>query len=201
MKRFFVILALLMCAAATVSAQENEQSVKTDETAVDIIPGMKYRNLKQIYDYHVYVPSLYDTHNPSGMGVASFFVPGLGQMLSGEFGRGLLWMGGHFASYITMGIGSALCSVEYYPYESDPGVNELYAAGVTMVLVGLTSMIAVDICSIVDAVRVAKVRNMYNHDLYKKMYSLDVDLHPSVNYIQTAAGVQPAAGLTLAFNF
>ena len=57
-----------------------------------------------------------------------------------------------------------------------------------------------DICAIVDGVRVAKVKNMYEQDL-KKMYALDVDLYPSVNYIQLASGVQPTAGFTLAMRF
>ena len=51
-----------------------------------------------------------------------------------------------------------------------------------------------------DAVRVAKVKNMYEQDLRKK-YTFDVDFHPSVNYIQTADGIQPTAGLTLALKF
>lgn len=31
--------------------------------------------------------------------------------------------------------------------------------------------------------------------------ALDVDLYPSMNYIKTAEGIQPTAGLTLAFRF
>ena len=58
----------------------------------------------------------------------------------------------------------------------------------------------VEIWSIVDAVRVAKVKNMYEQDLRKK-YSLDVDLYPSVNYVQTSGGVKPTAGLSLALKF
>ena len=64
----------------------------------------------------------------------------------------------------------------------------------------MVSLLTIDICAIVDAVRVAKVKNMYEQDLRKK-YTFDVDFHPSVNYIQTANGVQPTAGLTLALKF
>ena len=77
--------------------------------------------------------------------------------------------------------------------------EELENYGVILTLVGFTSLLAVDICCIVDAVRVAKVKNMYEYDLYKKLYSLD--LHPSVNYILTPTGTQPTAGFTLALNF
>ena len=93
-----------------------------------------------------------------------------------------------------MGLGSAMLeSGEYY------GSENLTSYGTLFFLTGLASMLAVDICSIVDAVRVAKVKNMYEYDLYKKLYSLD--LHPSVNYILTPTGTQPTAGFTLALNF
>jgi hypothetical protein len=84
-------------------------------------------------------------------------------------------------------------SGEYYDAE------DMENAGTLVFLAGFASMLTVDICSIVDAVRVAKVRNMYERDLYKKMYSLD--LHPSVNHILTPTGSQPTAGFTLALNF
>ena len=195
MKRLFVILAVLMLAATSVSAKEKEHSVNADETAVDIVPGMKYKNLKKIYDYKDYSPSIYDTQSPAGMGVASFFIPGLGQMISGEAGRGLLWLGGSAVSYVAMLAGAVVGELSAY-YGEDP----LAIAGYSVFFVGMASMITIDVCSIVDAVRVAKVKNMYQQDLYKK-YSFDVDLHPSVNYIHTAAGVQPTAGLTLALKF
>lgn len=61
-------------------------------------------------------------------------------------------------------------------------------------------MIAIDICAIVDGVRVAKVKNMYEQDL-KKLYTIDVDLYPSVNFVQLGNNIQPTAGLTLAMKF
>ena len=72
------------------------------------------------------------------------------------------------------------------------------ASGVVM-LAGSLALLAVDICAIVDACRVAKVRNMYEQDLKKMNYSLE--LHPSVDYIKMANGVQPTAGLTLVMRF
>ena len=69
-----------------------------------------------------------------------------------------------------------------------------------MGLVGSVAQLTIEICAIVDAVRVAKVKNMYEQDL-RKQYSFDVDFYPSVNYVQTAGGVRPAAGLTLALKF
>lgn len=196
MKRLFIILAITLATATAALAQEKtEQADQTTEnTAVELVPGMKYRNLKHIYDYKDYQPSVYESHSPGGMGVASFFIPGLGQMISGEVGRGLAWMGGHLGAYAVTELGFAMLeSGEYY------GSENLTSYGTLFFLTGLASILAVDICAIVDAVRVAKVRNMYEYDLYKKLYSLD--LHPSVNYILTPTGTQPTAGFTFALNF
>jgi hypothetical protein len=41
---------------------------------------------------------------------------------------------------------------------------------------------------------------MYEQDL-KKLYALDVDLYPSVNFVQMGNTVQPTAGFTLAMKF
>jgi hypothetical protein len=72
----------------------------------------------------------------------------------------------------------------------------------TLVLMGIAGLLAIDICAIVDGVRVAKVKNMYMDDLRKSgYYGLDVDFYPSVNYVRTTSGVQPTAGMTLALRF
>ena len=144
---------------------------------------MKYKEMAKAYDYRLYQKSLYDRYSPAGSGVASFFIPGLGQMICGEWGRGFAWLGGHVGCYMLTGI-SAIA-------ESD-----------TLVLMGIAGLLAIDICAIVDGVRVAKVKNMYMDDLRKSgYYGLDVDFYPSVNYVRTTSGVQPTAGMTLALRF
>lgn len=200
MKRLFIIIAISMATATAAMAQESTDQVNqttegTEDAATALVPGMKYRNLKHIYDYKDYQPFIYESRSPGGMGVASFFIPGLGQMISGEIGRGLAWMGGSMGAYLVMGVGGAsMSSAEYYGESDSTAATIIY-------LVGFTSLLAVDICCIVDAVRVAKVKNMYERDLYKKLYSFDLDLHPSVNYILTPTGTQPTAGFTFALNF
>ena len=152
-------------------------------SSLAVAPMMKYKEMAKVYDYRLYQKSLYDRYSPAGSGVASFFIPGLGQMICGEWGRGFAWLGGHVGCYMLTGI-SAIA-------ESD-----------TLVLMSIAGLLAIDICSIVDGVRVAKVKNMYMEDLRKSgYYGLDVDLYPSVNYVRTAFGVQPTAGMTLALRF
>ena len=152
-------------------------------SSLAVAPMMKYKEMAKIYDYRLYQKSLYDRYSPAGSGVASFFIPGLGQMICGEWGRGFAWLGGHVGCYMLTGI-SAIA-------ESD-----------TLVLMSIAGLLAIDICSIVDGVRVAKVKNMYMEDLRKSgYYGLDVDIYPSVNYVRTTSGVQPTAGMTLALRF
>ena len=152
-------------------------------SSLAVAPMMKYKEMAKVYDYRLYQKSLYDRYSPAGSGVASFFIPGLGQMICGEWGRGFAWLGGHVGCYMLTGI-SAIS-------ESD-----------TLVLMSIAGLLAIDICSIVDGVRVAKVKNMYMEDLRKSgYYGLDVDIYPSVNYVRTTSGVQPTAGMTLALRF
>lgn len=157
------------------------------EPVAGIAPNMKYRQLKPLYDYREYTSTLADRYNPALSGVASLFVPGLGQMICGEVGRGLAWLGGSVVCSIVAGIGSGLAI-----WGS--------TTGSVMCCVASAGIMVIDICAIVDGVRVAKVKNMYEQDL-KKLYTLDFDLYPSVNYIQTGNGFKPAAGLTLAMRF
>ena len=58
MNRLFIILAITLATATAALAQEKtEQADQTTEnTAVELVPGMKYRNLKHIYDYKDYQP-------------------------------------------------------------------------------------------------------------------------------------------------
>ena len=152
-------------------------------SSLAVAPMMKYKEMAKVYDYRLYQKSLYDRYSPAGSGVASFFIPGLGQMICGEWGRGFAYLGGHLGCNLLTSL-SAIA-------ESD-----------TLVLMGLAGMLAIDICAIVDGVRVAKVKNIYMEDLRKSgYYGLDVDIYPSVNYVRTTSGVQPTAGMTLALRF
>lgn len=204
MKRIF--LALIIVASSTnISHAQIAETVQNQNTTDvftpedshvnEIVPYMKYKTLKNIYNYKDYVKSDIGKHSVGGCGWASFFIPGLGQMICGEVGRGFAWLGGYLAAYTAVGVGGVFVGSAKY-YVSD----QLNNAGTAIALIGFASMATLDIWSIVDAVRVAKVKNMYENDLVKK-YTFDVDLYPSVNYIKTASGIQPTAGLTFALKF
>jgi len=56
--------------------------------------AQQYSINKNKYDYRLYSPQYGDPNNPAISGVCSFLIPGLGQMVSGEVGRGLSFLGG-----------------------------------------------------------------------------------------------------------
>ena len=72
-----------------------------------------------------------------GVGIASFFIPGLGQFINGDVGKGLAFLGGGIASY-------ALANVA------------LLRRNLILASVGCVATLATGIASIVDAVKSAK---------------------------------------------
>lgn len=163
----------------------NSDLFYTNKTPVEnISPGMKYKELKYFYNYKEYVPSLIDRYSPGWTGVASFFITGLGECINGEWGRGL----GKFGGSLLLSIVASSAT-----YANDD-------ATVSIAVACYAGMLAIDIWSIIDAVRIAKVKNMYEQDL-RRLYSFDMKISPSVNYIQNGNTLQPVAGMTLALRF
>jgi hypothetical protein len=89
-------------------------------------------------------------------------VPGLGQLIDGETGLGLAFLGGYTACGIICLVGlTGIWSENYYP----PSVETRR----TILLGGGGGMLAIQIWSIVDAVKVAKVNSMYVRNLRRKI--------------------------------
>ena len=148
----------------------------------DIRPGMKYKELQKIYDPKEYNSLAYDRYSPVWAGIGSFFIPGLGQMCCGEFGRGL----GQVAVNVGLSILANVCA--YNGAESG-----YYIAALTR--------LGYDIWSIIDAVRVAKVKNMYEIDLRSMRSSVEVEMYPSLNAVPMQGGLGVAPGMTLSLTF
>lgn len=156
------------------------------EPEKSIVPGMKYRELKHLYKASDYVSTPGDPYLPGVSGVLSFLIPGLGQMVCDEVGRGFGYLGGSVGLALLTGIGA--------------GYSYMSTGAAIVALVGSVGWITLDVIAIVDAVKVAKVKNMYVQDMRNK-YSIDVNMLPSVDYIPTGNGMQPTIGLTVALNF
>lgn len=142
---------------------------------------MKYKDLKEYYNYKDYEKMPDQYRSPVGAGIASYLIPGLGEMISGSGWRGTAFLGGWLACHFVTLVGIAELS------------DAIYWSGIA-------GAQALRIISCIDATRVAKVKNMYKRDL-KGAYAYEFDMYPSMNYIKTAEGIQPTAGLTLALRF
>ncbi len=149
-------------------------SEQSTAPSVALETGLKYKDLKDMYNSKEYVRDYRDPHSLFWCGFGSFLFPGLGQICCGEWGRGLLFFVGDVAL-----------------------ATAATATGNPVIYIG---QLAVGIWSICDAVKVAKVINMYNQDL--KGYSkLSFDLYPNLACVPAENGLQPTAGLTLAISF
>ena len=172
-----------------ISNADNNQSGASDK----IHAGMSYRQYKNLYNTRDYVPDASDPYSRGWAGFASLLIPGLGQGVDGEWGRGLLFMLGNVGAYVLMSSG--------VQYNSD---NEIVAVDGTYWL-GWIAGITINIWSICDAVHVAKVKNMYYQDLRKQRTALDFRVDPYLTYMPESAtstnSFKPAAGLSLKLSF
>ena len=174
------IICLLVVCLVSLSVQLNAQT---------------YKQNKLVYNPKLYVPEYPDPHNPALCGITSFFVPGLGQMIAGEVGRGFAFLGGSVAFTTLTMVGSVVMAIS-----SDSYYSETSPAGLGLALVGTFGMLSINIWSIVDAVRVAKVNNMYIQDLRKKT-SMEVSLSPYVGTVAMHNEVTNPVGLALKISF
>lgn len=161
-------------------------------TTFAVVPGMMYNDYKDFYDTHEYVRQPGDPYNPFWIGFGDFFIPGLGNAITGEWGRA--------AGFFFTNLGLSLIAMNQvtvtpaeYGYLYD--FTGLYWV-VTAARVGL------NIWSVWDAVHVAKAKNMYNQDLRAQRASLDFNVEPYFAYTPYAPGaVKPVAGLSFKVNF
>lgn len=182
-KLIFVLLAILCCFSFGAQAQS-------------------YKINKQKYDYKMYTPQPGDPNKPWAMGLSSAFIPGLGQMISGETGRGVAFLGSSIAltSVTWVGMGIALKDLDETTSNGDE-VGEMDMTGLMIMLAGLAGTIAVDVWAIVDAVKVAKVNNMYYQDQHGNLSRIEIDLNPFVDTKNYLGQANVSGGLSLRVTF
>ena len=173
-------------------------------------PGMTYAELRQMYNPRDYMKGFGSQYSPGWSGFGSLVIPGLGQICCGEAGRGL----GFFVPAIALTTTNLVLSSKLADLiQTDAeGRIILTESGVVYTdpqkartLSGIQSVVSVvslalSIWSCVDAVRVAKVKNMYYQDL-RNGYSMDFRLSPSLDLAQTPSGFRPAPGMALSLRF
>lgn len=171
------------------SPSQNDTS--TTNTSATITEGMQYTDYKNLYDYHKYTHQYGDSYNPTLAGLASFIIPGLGQGVCDEWGRGAVFFGGHL-----------LCLTGTYVFLTATARDHSAKIISPVILIaGSAATLAIDIASIVDAVHVAKIKNMYYQDLHGQQASVQMSLIPCVTYINTPDANTPVVGLSLNLGF
>lgn len=155
MRKILVVLFLfLICSFTSLNAQSYNQN-------------------KKVYDVHNYVAQSGDPYNPMVSGLCSFFIPGLGQMLSGETLRGIGFLGGYLLCGGIMMIG-------FVEFSMSNLLNEdmVSGRGAGFLLTGAIATIGLQVWSIVDAIKVAKVNNMYFQDMRKGNTGVSLEIKP-----------------------
>lgn len=150
------------------------------------VQAQTYKQNKLVYNHREYIKQPTDPNNPTIAGISSFFIPGLGQVISSEFGRGLGFFGGS--------LGCAVVSVVGYAQGDDASKDWL-------LLTGMLGSMIVSVWSSIDAVKVAKVNNMYLQDKHKS--EIKLELSPYIDYANYGFSGQgsPVGGLSLSMKF
>lgn len=173
----------------------DRQDNSSANTGAEVVPGMKYRKYKKLYDTKYYIPQREDTYSRGWAGVASFFIPGLGEGIDGQWGRACAIMGTNFGLLIVQ--------------LTDTYISKDYANGTTTISMGgvalgtLAARAALNIWSIFDAIHIAKVKNMYYQDLRDQRAAVDFKVEPyfACSPADISGCSRPTAGLSLKLNF
>ena len=173
--------------------------------AISTTQAQTYSINKLKYDSRMYTQQYGDPYNPALSGVCSWFIPGLGQMICGETGRGLAFFGGYVACGAVCMVGAVSAAVSgvnenTYQYGSGYVYTSAPKSGGGLILLGVLGMAVVDIWSIVDAVNVAKVNNMYIQSL-RRSSSINVEMAPYVSQITVNNKIETPVGLSLRVKF
>ncbi len=148
----------------------------------------QYTVEKEIYNHRDYIYNVNDRYHPAFAGVASCFIPGLGQIYCNENKRGLRFLLGYGGGILIMMSGAIISTSS----ELDDGNPS--ALGTRLIVGGFMLTSGVQIWSTVDAVRVAKVKNMALRS--NNGVGMSISLSPSVILTQ-----KRTPGLTLAVQF
>ena len=161
--------------------------------------AQNYSINKYKYDSRMYMYKYGDPYNPALSGLCSFFIPGLGQMISGETGRGFSFLGGSVGCGVIYfaGVVQYVGSIYGNGYSSS---SNRRALGIGTMMVGVGGIVGLRIWSIVDAVKVAKVNNMYIQDIRKKS-AVSLQFAPYIEPISINNTVAVPVGLSMRVTF
>jgi hypothetical protein len=192
MKKLFITVLVTVMAFATASAQQSEK--------------VRYSEIKGNYNPKEYVAQATDPYHVGWYEAASFFIPGIGQLLSGETWRGLAFIGGEavLVSVITTAaenVANVAITNEsgFLTGYTDPKVGKRNMA---VMLTALGLDLGLSIWSCIDARNVAKVKNMYYQDLFNGKKPVELSFAPAVSLAPDPSGaLHPCAGVSMQLTF
>jgi len=132
----------------------------------------QYKIDKEKYDFRDYKYQQNDKYNPIIAGVSSYIIPGLGQMYCNENKRGNSFLAGYTGGILLMMTGFII------DLPNMMSENNKFSLGEGLLIGGAVTTVGVQIWSTVDAVRVAKVKNMANRD--EKDLGMSLLLKPNI---------------------
>jgi hypothetical protein len=152
----------------------------------------QYSVNKEKYDHKEYVQQAGDPYDPSTASLASVLIPGLGQMLSDEVGRGVGFLAGYSGCWIMYSIGLNSMSKDIIN-----GGNG--SSGKTLAWISVFGAIGVNIWSAVDANRVAKVNNLAFRDKKLSSFNFAVEPYLANNQINDKNSIQTGLSIKIKF--
>ena len=192
MKKLFLTVLVSMMAFAAASAQQSEK--------------VRYSEIKGNYNPKEYVKQATDPYHVGWYEATSFFIPGIGQLLSGETWRGLAFIGGE-AILISV-IKTAADNIAEVAITNESGFLTGYTdpkVGKRNMAVMLTALgvdLGLSIWSSIDARNVARVKNMYYQDLINGKKPVELSFAPTVSLAPDPSGaLQPCAGVSMQLKF
>lgn len=158
----------------------------------------QYKINKTKYDYRTWQLEPGDPYNPGLCGGINVLVPGVGQMIAGEGGRGAAFLGGYAGGVIIYAVGAVKAAVALDDeLQGGPAYD---GEGLGLMVVGVGAMLTIWIWSIVDGVRVAKVNNLAFRDKHSQGY--EFKLEPYVAPLSRGGGSSVVhGGLSLQVRF
>ena len=192
MKKLFLTVLVSMMAFAAASAQQSEK--------------VRYSEIKGNYNPKEYVKQATDPYHVGWYEATSFFIPGIGQLLSGETWRGLAFIGGE-AILISV-IKTAADNIAEVAITNESGFLTGYTdpkVGKRNMAVMLTALgvdLGLSIWSSIDARNVARVKNMYYQDLINGKKPVELSFAPTLSLASDpSVALQPCAGVSMQLKF
>ena len=205
MKKLVLVLFVALAAVFSASAQYSSAPEVFANNPDKVVPGLKYRQLKKLYNPKNYA-YLAEPAYGTGRSWLNLLVPGLAQFTMGEPGRGTRYL-----LFGLMGEGMLYIAAHDYVYYSldkdsrkalnmDDSFMDSGAQAIPL-LFGSIILVTDYLCAIANANKIAKVKSQYKYDLNKLGRQVTFTTSPFLTPVQIGNDVQPVAGLTFAMRF